>query len=133
MQDSHVSLGLCSVLAITLDDLSFQRKPVRRSHGVVDYMLANLIAGGMTLRVGGNRLQESILRAWLSGYIYGILLNTTSDNQSTHCIDARCSDPRLLVADRNRSLAQAFSPLACGSCADVGSPFEPTIGVGGRE
>ncbi|MEE8585595.1 MAG: hypothetical protein V3T83_12170, partial [Acidobacteriota bacterium] len=49
-----------------------------------DLLLTQLLAWGWSLRCTGNRFKESLNSAFLSAITIG-LVNTTADNQGTHC------------------------------------------------
>jgi len=53
---------------------------------VQNFLDTNLVVLGNTVRVQGNRLNESYLHAVLSSVSYGVM-NSTTDNQGTHCFN----------------------------------------------
>ncbi len=81
---TRASLLVSSVLLISLDDVSAQdnQLTVRSSNTV---LLGDLVVIAGSLRIVGNRLNETLLRCLLSGLGIGVLA-TASLNQSTHCL-----------------------------------------------
>lgn len=119
--DGSPSLTLCSVFAMSLDDVSVQDNSMSSQVDFSgDFSLANLVGLGWSVRACGNRFEETLLRSLNSAVTAGIY-NDTSHNQGTHCITA-IGAPSLLVDGPNRVLAQAFNPLICGGC--LTPPFE---------
>jgi hypothetical protein len=79
---------------------------------------------GWSLRVADNRFKEGLLNARLSAFTLG-LMNSTTDNQGTHCFLAVGSSV-LSVITPNRTLATMFNAGVCNS-------FKPALaGVSGR-
>ncbi|TVS00179.1 MAG: hypothetical protein EA406_01325 [Rhodospirillales bacterium] len=118
--DGTPSLTLCSVFAMTLDDLSVQDNVlVSQVDFGTDFSMMNLLAFAWSVRACGNRFQETLLRTLNSAVTLGFY-NDTSHNQATHCIEVR--GPAVLRVDApNRILMGALHPLACGGC--LNPPF----------
>jgi hypothetical protein len=116
--DNRVHLGSmdrgsnanCSMYLTTRDDLSVQANQSQCSEQVVAIPW-NTIAAGWSLRMTGNRLTEPIGASLLSALSFGVM-NTTTDNQSTHCL-LIVGHPALRVDDANVALAS----LSSGGCA----------------
>jgi hypothetical protein len=81
--DSVTTLALSSITLFTLDDLSMSANQ-SDCDLMLDFAVTNLIAGATSLRVTDNRFKEGLLNAFLSALTIG-LLNTTTNNQGTHC------------------------------------------------
>jgi hypothetical protein len=110
MADAARGIDISSTLLLSLDDVSVCSNQFEH-HADQRFVMSDLLAAGLTLRVNDNRLAETWGRALFSGLTLG-LLNTTTDNQSTHCIKALGLK---VLDDHNLSLAEAFCPEACGN------------------
>lgn len=77
-------VGLSSILIFSLDDVGFLGNNV---HCVLkgDAIFFDTILLAVTLRASDNRWQEQFARTIFSAVTFGVL-NTTTDNQSTHCL-----------------------------------------------
>ena len=105
-------LHLSSILIVSFDDLGFvdnecEIESVRR----LFFSDAFLLAG--SVRLADNRLSETWLRAFLSALTLG-LMNTTTDNQATHCLWAQSLLPNMRVFRDNLMFITASCPSACG-------------------
>ncbi|MGH8050925.1 MAG: hypothetical protein ACREPB_09730, partial [Arenimonas sp.] len=77
------------------------------------FLLTDVVLGAGSVRVADNRFSETWLRAFFSGFILGGM-NTTTDNQSTHCLRAMSFMPNnMLVFKDNLALIEAYCPGAC--------------------
>jgi Family of unknown function (DUF6519) len=81
------SLALSSILIFSLDDVSFQNNQCD-ANLFDDFILTQAILFGVSLRVNDNRFKEGIRNAFYSAVTLGIM-NTTTDNQATHCLLVR--------------------------------------------
>ena len=116
-------LGLTSVLLLSLDDA-----------GVADNQLdvrllgarvaANLVAGGLSVRVGGNRFKEGLGLVAMSGMTVGFM-NVTTHNEANHCLIVR-GLPALTVDQPNVELLDALVPGLCARFGEV-------LGAAGRK
>ena len=79
------------------------------------YFVDAVLFGG-SLRVADNRFSETWMRAGFSALSLG-LMNTTTDNQATHCLQAQALLPGMRVFKHNLALVRAFCP---GDCGDIG-------------
>lgn len=109
MKEAPRGLDLASALLLSLDDVSacdnqFEYHTVTRR-----FVLADLLAAGMSLRSNDNRLAETWGRA-LRSVLSFALMNTAADNQGTHCIQALGLQR---AVHSNLVLAQAFCANAC--------------------
>ncbi len=113
--DGMPSLTLSASFFMSFDDVSVQNNTMT-SHidFASDFCLSNLLGLGWSLRICGNRFEETIFKTLNSAITFGFY-NDTSHNQGTHCIEVG-GPPELRVDTPNRTLMQAISPLACGGC-----------------
>lgn len=114
--DEPLGVGMTSVLAFSLDDVALVDNQIEINSTSQFFVSANMLFGG-SLRMSDNRLSETWMRAFFSGTTLG-LMNTTTDNQSTHCLQAFAMDPDMRVFRDNLSLVEAFCPGRC----DYGDP-----------
>lgn len=128
--DNHIRLGcantLTSIIIISADDIAFENN---HSDIMEDYhpILINTVLSAMTVRATGNRMQEKIAigkffdKSKMSTHevpkikssllTYGILMNTTANNQGNHCVTLACSYQDVIVgALTNHSI---ISPPHC--------------------
>jgi len=82
------SLALSSVLILTLDDVGFHDNQCLCDL-TGSFVITNVILFGVTTRVMGNRFEEGLFNALLSGFTFGIWFNHTGHNQATHCLVVR--------------------------------------------
>lgn len=75
---------LCSILILSLADIGFHNNQCSLMALRFNHLIQALVVG-MTVRFSDNFLEEIPRSVALSGVTYGIL-NTTTDNQSTHCL-----------------------------------------------
>jgi hypothetical protein len=111
------SFGISSIFAFTLDDLGFTDNQCEITTTNV-FFLANAVLLGGSVRLSDDRLSEAWMHAGFSALSIGGM-NTTTDNQSTHCIMAQSFLPGLRVFRDNLALIRAFCPDECS-----GSGFE---------
>lgn len=109
-----VSLSLTSVLIITLDDLCCHDNQFE-ANLLDDFLLAHSLHLAFTQNTSGNRWKEGLLNALLSAFTLSFLMNTTTDNQGTHCIIAR-GLPTHLVDDHNIALVHGVLGERDGIC-----------------
>jgi hypothetical protein len=106
------AFALSSIAVFSLDDLGFADNQCEINSTNV-FVLTDVMLGAGSVRVADNRLSETWLRALLSGWSIGGM-NTTTDNQATHCLRAQAFLPNMLVFKDNLSLVEAFCPGVCG-------------------
>jgi hypothetical protein len=114
--DEPFGVLLSSVTALSIDDVGFVDNQLEVSSTNVFVVAANFIAGG-SVRIADNRLAETWMRALFSALTVG-LMNTTTDNQATHCIRAIAPMPALRVFRDNIFFIEAFCPGVCRDDAD---------------
>lgn len=115
-----LSLAVTSILIFSLDDIGFHNNQCDCDL-YDDAILTQALLFGISLRVSDNRFKETLTRALLalSAITLG-LLNTTTDNQSTHCLLIRGG---LVVDDSNLHLLSVFSRKFCDRFEAVQSDF----------
>jgi hypothetical protein len=107
------AIGITSMLIFTLDDLGMTDNQCEFTATDVFVYIDALLAGG-SIRVADNRFSESWMHSALSAWSIG-LMNTTVDNQSTHCMRADARLPNMRVFKDNLVLLNAFCPDACSN------------------
>jgi hypothetical protein len=119
--DRAPSLSLCSVFVTSLDDVGVHDNAISNYLDLdTDFCLANLFGFGWSVRVQGNRLEESLFRTLNSAITFGFF-NDTSHNQATHCLRI-IGMPALLIDTPNQVLQAALVPGSCGGC--LAPPFQ---------
>jgi hypothetical protein len=101
-----------SIVAITLDDLAFTDNQCEIVSMDQVFQVDAFLAGG-SVRIADNRFSETWMRVALSAQSFG-LMNTTTDNQSTHCMRADALPPGMLVFRDNLHFIDTFCPGECG-------------------
>ncbi len=79
------SFSMSAVLVAGLDDVAFSDNQCQCNLWD-DFMIADAVILGMTVRVHNNRFAEAIGRAMFSCVNMGLILNTTTLNQATQCL-----------------------------------------------
>ena len=130
--DSFRKLALSAVTILSLDDIAFQGNQCDYSLGPgQDFLIFPNFIFAPSVRVNGNRFKESLLGGFISALSVGIL-NTTTDNQATHCLLA-VGNPGLKVFDHNIEL---WDSLVAGnealSCPAIRSVISTTFKLGDR-
>jgi hypothetical protein len=85
LTETEASFAISSVLIVSLDDVTVQDNQLDCDF-LLDFLFTNLLAVGMTLRIKGNRLKETLFITLYSSIGLGLIFNNTSENQTTHCI-----------------------------------------------
>ena len=113
MLETGLSFSLFSIVILSLDDIAFNDNQCDASL-LDDFLLSQAMLFGFSLRCSNNRFKEGILNALFSAITFG-LFNTTTGNQSTHCLLVRPSSPPhpLTVRSDNRALIDAFFQSFC--------------------
>lgn len=109
MRDAPRGLDLSSTLLFSLDDVAVNDNQFEY-HTELRVVLADLLVLAGTVRSNDNRLAETWGRAVRSLISFAIM-NTCSDNQSTHCLAAYGLRRAFY---HNLVLAEAFCPDSCG-------------------
>ena len=103
--------GVSSLVVLSLDDVGFTDNQCEITTTNVFFFVNVLLLGG-SVRLADNRLSETWMHAAFSGTTLGGM-NTTTDNQSTHCLKAT-SFLNLRVFKDNLALVNAFCVEECG-------------------
>lgn len=112
LADEPLAFAFSSCAVFSLDDLGFTDNQCEVS-STNFFLLTDVVLGAGSVRVADNRFSETWLRAFFSGFSIGGM-NTTTDNQSTHCLRAMSLLPNnMLVFKDNLALVEAFCPGAC--------------------
>jgi len=109
--DDPLGVALSAIALFGFDDVAFTDNQCEVETRRFFFLADALVLGG-SVRFADNRLSETWLRAWLSGWSIG-LMNTTVENQSTHCLRADALLPAMRVFNDNLSLITAFCPDEC--------------------
>ncbi|HEY6556740.1 MAG TPA: hypothetical protein VI072_05685, partial [Polyangiaceae bacterium] len=108
--DQAGTYAFSSVLLFSLDDIGIASNQFEY-HTSERELVADVLAGGFTIRTNDNRHAETWGRAFLSLLSLGFM-NTATGNQTTHCILP--FGVRGAVRD-NLTLAETFCDGACGN------------------
>ena len=112
LTDEPRGIGISSILILTLDDLGMTDNQCEITSTNVFFLVDAILAGG-SLREADNRFAETWLHAFLSSLSVGGM-NTTTDNQATHCMRALALFPSMLIFTDNLSFITLFCPNECG-------------------
>jgi hypothetical protein len=104
-------LALASVTILSLDDIGFHNNQCD-CNLFDDFVISQAFLFGISLRVSDNRFKEGVNHALYSAVTFGVL-NTTTDNQSTHCLLIR-GWPGLTVDQPNTVALAGVDPVFCG-------------------
>jgi hypothetical protein len=110
LMEPGVSRAVASIVIFTLDDLGFHANQCDCNLWD-DLVITQAMLLGMSVRVSDNRFKEGVRNAALSAITVG-LFNTTTDNQSTHCLRI-IGLPNLTVDHSNVSLVMINDPTIC--------------------
>ena len=107
--------GICltSMLIFSLDDLAMTDNQCEVTSTAVFFWVNALLVGG-SVREADNRFSETWMHAAASAWSIGGM-NTTTDNQATHCLKAQSVFPGMLVFRDNLSFVTVFCPGECGN------------------
>jgi hypothetical protein len=109
--DAPFGFLLTSVFVLSLDDVGMTDNQCEISSTNV-FVAADAFVVGGSVRVADNRFSETWMRTFYSALTFAGM-NTTTDNQSTHCILARALLPRMLLYKDNLALIEVFCPGEC--------------------
>ena len=109
--DEPTKVALSSVMALSLDDVGMVDNQCEVS-STNFFVASNAFVGGGSVRVADNRFSETWMRAFRSAVTVAGM-NTTTDNQSTHCIKAKALLPGMLIFKDNLAMVEAFCPGQC--------------------
>jgi len=112
LTEEPFGFGISSILIFTLDDLGMTDNQCEITSTNVFFFVDVVLAGG-SLREADNRFAETWLHAFLSSLSVGGM-NTTTDNQATHCMRALALFPSMRIFTDNLSFITLFCPNECG-------------------
>jgi hypothetical protein len=111
-----MSLAYASIVISSLDDIGFSNNQCD-CNLLDDVVLSQAILNGFSLRVSDNRFKEGIYNALYSAITLGVA-NTTTDNQSTHCLlirgwtDLTVNQPNtVLLAGANQRFCESYGRI----------------------
>jgi len=110
--DEPFGFGISSILIFTLDDLGMTDNQCEITSTNVFFFVDAVLAGG-SLREADNRFSETWMHAGFSSLSVGGM-NTTTDNQATHCMRALALLPNMRIFRDNLAFVTAFCPSECG-------------------
>jgi hypothetical protein len=84
--DPAFTFSLCAVLLFTFDDVNMIGNQIDCDLAV-DFVVINTLVFGLSAVVGNNRFKEGYFNAYLSAITFGLFMNSTTHNVSTHCIE----------------------------------------------
>jgi hypothetical protein len=114
LMERGLSLAFSSILILSLDDIGFHSNQCD-CNLFDDFVAAQAIVVGVSVRLSDNRFKEGIFNAFFSAFTVG-LFNTTTDNQSTHCLFI-VGPPQLTVDHSNISWQMLGSANENPCCA----------------
>ena len=83
--DPVFTLSLCAVLLFTFDDVNMVGNQIDCDLAV-DFVVIDTLLFGLSAEVANNRFKEGYFNAYLSALTFGLFMNSTAFNVSTHCI-----------------------------------------------
>ena len=89
-----------SVYITSYDDVSFQNNQIQ-TETYYSFIIQNVFVFASTIRAVANRFTELFYSTGYSYYSYGASMNSTTNNQATHCIYSGCSTPDKVIEDNN--------------------------------
>jgi hypothetical protein len=110
--ETGVGFAISSIAIFSLDDIGFHDNQCD-ANLLDDYVLAQALLFGVSLRVSDNRFKEGLVNAFYSAVTVGFM-NATTNNQSTHCLLVVGLIAALKLDSGNRALVTAFDPDFCG-------------------
>ena len=82
--------ALAAVGLFTFDDVALGTNQVEVALGRGDFLAADVLALGLTVRAVGNGFWESFRQVFPYSFLgFGVLMCTAANNQGTHCIECR--------------------------------------------
>jgi hypothetical protein len=87
LRSQEQDFAISSQLIFSLDDISYVGNQ-SECNSRIDYVLADVFTIGNTIRTNDNRFQEGLTIALFSLLSIGLMMNTWTGNQATHCLTA---------------------------------------------
>jgi hypothetical protein len=119
-----------AVYLVTFDDLSVQDNQIICDLGRGDVLVRNLFTFAWSQRVSGNRFQENASIQAVSAMTNSIAMNTTVDNQSTHCLMVLGMVPALVLDVGNLVVTQPGSDrchFARAAVDNIRATIDPSL------
>jgi uncharacterized protein DUF6519 len=110
LANTPLGFVISSMVVFSLDDVGIADNQIEFTSTNMFIFTDVLLLGG-SVRLADNRLSETWMHAGFSGVTFGGM-NTTTDNQSTHCLLAS-SFLNLRVFTDNLALVNSFCPEEC--------------------
>src|SRR5262249_16619001 len=117
--ESEPNLITSALAILSIGDVSMEGNQCDVSLGRATYLAINAWVLAWSLRLTDNRFQETLFHALLSAATWAGMMNTTTDNQGTHCFFAAGGQ---LVKDPNLSLVDPVVPEWCKPWAAAIAP-----------
>jgi hypothetical protein len=121
--DGVSTFALSAITLLTLDDLALSDNQ-SDCDLTLDFLATNALAIAFSTRATSNRFKEGLFNALYSAFTLAFL-NTTTDNQGTHCF-VRVGFP-FPPTGENTTLVQVFNRDACASAANLERKLQRTI------
>jgi hypothetical protein len=109
-----IGFAMTSIFIVTLDDLACHDNQCE-ANLADDFLLSHAFHLAFSQSASGNRWKEGLFNAFLSALTLTFTMNTTTDNQGTHCIVVR-GLPTHIVDDHNIALVQGVLGESSGVC-----------------
>jgi len=106
------SLGFSALVALSYDEVSLQDNQIMTTSASAMFAATGVLAA--TVRVANNRFTEFPGRALISCMSIGILMNTMTGNQATHCLFGLALLPGHNVSAHNQELITVFCDFLRG-------------------
>jgi parallel beta helix pectate lyase-like protein len=121
--DGVTTIVLSAITLLTLDDVALSDNQ-SDCDLVLDIALMNALVLAFSTRTTSNRFKEGLFNALFSAITIAYL-NTTTDNQGTHCF-VRAGNP-VPLPGQNTALVQVFNRDACANAANLEKKLQKTI------
>jgi hypothetical protein len=118
--EQGMNLAYASIAILSLDDIGFSNNQCD-CNLIDDMVISQAVLYGVSLRISDNRFKEGIRNALYSAVTFGVA-NTTTDNQSTHCLLIR-GWPGLTVNHPNLILLSSTNSKFCDRYGQVLTNF----------
>jgi hypothetical protein len=107
-----------SIAILTADDLCFADNQCDCLLAK-DYLQFHAFLWSRTLRVENNRFKERLGQAGYSALALSNVLNTTTGNQSTHCLVVKSFTPNMVIDNNNLVFAEVSTPGFCKRASEL--------------
>ncbi len=110
--ETGLGFALTSIAIFSMDDVGFHDNQCDCNLRD-DIVIVNAAVLAASVRMSDNRFKEGVFNAFYSAMTVGFM-NSTTNNQSTHCLLVIGSIPSLKLDSGNKVLLTAFNPNLCG-------------------